>query len=311
MSTLQAHPAAELFPLLSGDEYESFKADIEKNGLIEPIWLCEGKILDGRNRYRACTELGIEPKFQPYRGESPLAFVWSLNVERRHLSKSQHAAIGVEMLPLFQEEAEKRRNQAEGRPQGEKSVTRKVEEQSGEAASQVAGIVGVDRSYIYDAKLVKEKDPALFAEVKAGAVSVHKAKKLVNGATPPHEPDDKKRKPLEVRLEEIRSLASEGYRASQIAEEIGLCEDRVRTLANQNDITLPDKTIRSHKINPRRIIETTVFGLEGNKIVFDTIRGGDWDITADEAKEWHASLGKSIKELNWLRNKLGVIANGN
>lgn len=299
---MQAHPAAELFPLLAGAEFDSFKADVEKNGLLEPIWLCEGKILDGRNRYRACVDLGLEPAFRDYQGESPVSFVWSLNVERRHLSKSQHAAIGVEMLPLFQEEA-KKRQQVHGNTAPGKSLTRNSEEVSGEAASQAAAIVGVDRSYIYDAKAVKEADPALFEEIKNGTVTVHRAKQRVNG---------KSSSPSRAeRIEKARQLAGDGYRASQIADEIGVSEEVVRRYAREFDIKLPDAAIRSHKIDAYRVVSTTVQSLEGNHIVFDTIRNEEWGITPEDAKVWHASLGKSIKELNWLRNKLGAIADGN
>lgn len=48
------HPIANLFPLMTGDEYLALVEDIRANGLLEPVVLYEGKILDGRNRYNAC-----------------------------------------------------------------------------------------------------------------------------------------------------------------------------------------------------------------------------------------------------------------
>jgi hypothetical protein len=60
---LEHHPLAALFPLLEGRAFEEFNADIAMNGLREPIVLYERKVLDGRNRLRACIEIGTEPVF--------------------------------------------------------------------------------------------------------------------------------------------------------------------------------------------------------------------------------------------------------
>jgi len=66
------------------------------------------KILDGRNRYKACLLAGVEPRFEDYQGDRQTAFVTSLNFKRRDVTPSQRAAIAVEMLPFFEEEARKR-----------------------------------------------------------------------------------------------------------------------------------------------------------------------------------------------------------
>jgi hypothetical protein len=71
---LEAHPLANLFPLLEGEEFAELVADIKAHGLIEPIVIHEGKILDGRNRYRACLAAGVRPWFKPFDGTDPVAF---------------------------------------------------------------------------------------------------------------------------------------------------------------------------------------------------------------------------------------------
>ena len=83
------HPAASIFPLVQGDEFQALVADLKGHGQREPITLQQdGSILDGRNRYRACVRLGIEPRFRTWNGKgSPLEFVLSLNLHRRQFAR--------------------------------------------------------------------------------------------------------------------------------------------------------------------------------------------------------------------------------
>jgi hypothetical protein len=71
---LEFHPLANLFPLLDGAEFDDLVADVKANGQIEPITILDGKILDGRNRYRACVAAGITPRLAEHSGGDPLAF---------------------------------------------------------------------------------------------------------------------------------------------------------------------------------------------------------------------------------------------
>jgi ParB-like chromosome segregation protein Spo0J len=87
-SFARVHPAANLFPLLGETELAELAEDIAANGLKNAVVRdCEGRILDGRNRYAACIKAGVEPRFETYEGDDPVDFVVSLNVKRRHLTK--------------------------------------------------------------------------------------------------------------------------------------------------------------------------------------------------------------------------------
>ncbi len=97
---MKAHAYADLFPLLDGPELQSLADDIAANGLREKIWLYEGKILDGRNRWAACKLAKVEPQTREYRGSDPLGLVVSLNLKRRHLNESQRGMIAARLATL-------------------------------------------------------------------------------------------------------------------------------------------------------------------------------------------------------------------
>ena len=87
MTALEFHPLQTSSPWSKGQDFAELVADIREHGLHEPIVLFEGKILDGRNRYRACGAAGIEPTFTVYQGDDPVAYVISLNLRRPALGR--------------------------------------------------------------------------------------------------------------------------------------------------------------------------------------------------------------------------------
>lgn len=93
MAEMEIHPLADLFPMMSDDELADLAADIKTHGLIHPIVTDDsGKILiDGRNRLRACEVAGVEPTFRKLNGGDVPAFIVSVNLARRNLTKGQQA----------------------------------------------------------------------------------------------------------------------------------------------------------------------------------------------------------------------------
>lgn len=92
---ISAHPAAELFPMMGDARYAELLESIKESGLELPILLCDGMILDGRNRYRACIEAGVAPEFREFVGGDPYQRAWELNGVRRDLDAGQRAAIRI------------------------------------------------------------------------------------------------------------------------------------------------------------------------------------------------------------------------
>lgn len=100
IEAISSHPIADLFPLMSDSEFFALKQDIAGNGLQEPIWIYQGMVLDGRNRYRACQEIGIDAPSREYLGADPVAFVVSLNLARRHLNESQRGMVAAKLANM-------------------------------------------------------------------------------------------------------------------------------------------------------------------------------------------------------------------
>lgn len=96
------HPLANIFPLMTGREFDELVNDIKLRGLREPIVRVDGAILDGRNRARACEKAGVEPAFVDFDGDDPLRFVISRNLIRRHLKESQRALVAARLANIPQ-----------------------------------------------------------------------------------------------------------------------------------------------------------------------------------------------------------------
>lgn len=173
MKRLGIHPLANLFPLMTIPEFQGLVADIRSNGLKEPIWTHQGKIIDGRNRYRACQTLGIKPRLREWDGKGSLVgFIVSMNLARRHLTSSQKAVVALEIERELAKESRKR----VGRPAKNSA---KICTFSGKARDNAALIVGTNRTYVSAAKRIAADAPELILQIKDGLLTVADARRLV------------------------------------------------------------------------------------------------------------------------------------
>lgn len=148
---MKAHPYADLFPMMSDAEFAALKDDIAANGLRDPIIIYNDCILDGRNRFKACRELGVKPIMQGFFGKDAVAFVISKNLHRRHLDEQQRALVAAELVKIG-------RNTSTG-------VKLTIPEAS---KAMNIGTSSVDRAL----KIEKEGVPALKEAVRSGTVSL-------------------------------------------------------------------------------------------------------------------------------------------
>jgi hypothetical protein len=173
---VEFHEVANLFPMMAEDEFASLVDDIRESGLREPIWTHEDKIIDGRNRYLACRQAQVSPRFREWDGNGSLVqFVVSLNLKRRHLSSSQKAMVATDMLLLLEEEAKRRQGtRTDLRP----NLVEIIPQSHGKSREQAAVIVGTNDRYISDAKHIKKNAPEVAARVREGKMTLPEAKSL-------------------------------------------------------------------------------------------------------------------------------------
>jgi ParB-like chromosome segregation protein Spo0J len=115
------HPAATVFPLLEGAEFDSLVESIRRSGMQTPIVLRGDVLLDGRNRLRAVELLRAEglriacPEIQrPADGTiGDTAWIEATNLDRRHLTDDARVLAAAMLHDML--EAESKAAQAASR----------------------------------------------------------------------------------------------------------------------------------------------------------------------------------------------------
>ena len=163
---LSQHPISAAFPAMVAGDFTALMNDIKTNGQRLPIVVSDDQVLDGWHRYRACQQLGIEPKLEEFTGTDPVSFVLSLNLRRRHLTESQRAMVAAELATL-----------GTGRPSTKKGSRDPISTKTAAEALQV-GTASVKRAKA----VLKHGSPALVADIKTGKVPVATAVKQLKAA---------------------------------------------------------------------------------------------------------------------------------
>ena len=178
------HPAADLFPMVEGDEFAELCADIKERGLAQPITIwTDGSLLDGRNRLLACYETHQEVVLDRYEGTDPVQFSLSANLHRRHLNAGQRAVVALKVRELLQPAAKERQREA-GEQFGKGAKVSAdlrepiaTQDEHRKSTADAAKATGASTRAVEQAARVEKMAPDLLPQVQAGTMALDKAHK--------------------------------------------------------------------------------------------------------------------------------------
>ena len=231
----ETHPAAGSFPMMSGQRFAELRVDIKANGLMRPIMLCDGMVLDGRNRYKACIELGIEAKTEVFDGD-PWSYVWSLNGERRDLVDEQRYLIWKHCSGKSESWKAKKEKIKEKANEARSEATKEQHERSNPRAGESSGSST-------ECATTKKQTPGQDAKAEAS--------KTNRGAVARGDALATKRPDLAEQVRKGEMKAAEAHRQMKRQE-----KEEERTAA----ILAAKKTVRSGEKN-YKLIESDIIGL--------------------------------------------------
>ena len=228
ITQVERHPLSAAWPEMSDDDFERFRQSILLVGLIDPIVIFEGMILDGFHRFMVCEANNIPMHFVEYEGEDPAGFVIGKHA-RRNLTPSQ-VAMSITAM-------------SEWRPVGANQYGGSAPGAEPHSTKQMAEKAGVAPRQIERAKTVATKGSEdLINAVKAGVVSLKKAEQvskldkseqmaaLEKPKKPIYEPEEFSRKSEE---EYEQSMAAE---SQEIMREASVRAIEMNMLASSNDV---------------------------------------------------------------------------
>lgn len=174
--SLDLHPFCSMFPAMMEEDYDSLVESIKHNGFLEsdPIVLIEVddemQVLDGRNRLNASFDAKVTPVLVEYTGEDPLGFVMARNMDRRHLTTGQKAAIAAHLTKLGKQVKQ----------------------------ADAAKVMGIGEATIRRFQWIEKHAPHIAEKVKTGEVPLEKARAEVREEVPkPERFRDKKKREIE------------------------------------------------------------------------------------------------------------------
>ena len=210
---------ARIFPEMPPEDHARLVDSIRDRGLLEPITVWRGEVIDGRHRLDACAEAGVEPRFRHASTDAadPVQYVLDKNATRRHLDESQRAVVAHRLSA----------RSTPGRPRAADGNCANLRSFSQGAAAKALGVSR--RLVTHAARVLADESPAvaeLRHAVERGQVKVSDARHVLD------QPPEVQQRSVELFLQgQARTLAGA---LREVLEENALREDADQLEVNRS-----------------------------------------------------------------------------
>jgi hypothetical protein len=172
----KVHPAASVFPLLEGQEFDELVESVRKNGILHPVVVrrtADGdELIDGRNRLRAAEAVraaGHQCEVPVMHWNDAISnvseWIWETNATRRQLTEDAVALASAAIWPLINAENRARKEATQFDSEKAKAARATVRTESYEPSKR-------------DTKTENARSTVGQVAAKAGT-SMHKARQAV------------------------------------------------------------------------------------------------------------------------------------
>lgn len=177
---LQEYPVSKLIekiPTIDDKGFKALEQDIITFGLRQPITIYNNEIIDGRARYRICTQHGIEPDYSTLEIENTQIKSWieSCHINHKDMTPSQRALLAALNKEDFEKQLKITKNEA-------KRAKEKIPEYQDTARMCCKHYGASYGMYVKAMKLVEKKDKKTQLLVEQGKINLDTALKLIGNS---------------------------------------------------------------------------------------------------------------------------------
>jgi hypothetical protein len=248
---------------MEGEEFDRLVESIREHGYDPDLPIVvdtDGRIIDGRNRDRACEVAQVQPTYRVYHGDDPYSEAVKLNIDRRHLNATQIAAIvkRSDALRRAADEAKERQRESGGGTGRRGGDTRTVSAAVHEPFSKGRSLEAVGKEYGVSARTlaqvgrVEREAPELLPKLISGEMSASGAERQILQKRAPASPPIAIERPMRPyrplgtpNLDPVRVLSETSFALDGLTAGIRVIAERPLNDEGRRWLAIATKSLRN------------------------------------------------------------------